>query len=490
MQERGTVKHRAFFSRLRFLFAQAAYDLGTGLLFRPLVITVALAVTAVILLNAESAHEDLLRAASRHNWLLIGDAGAAQIVLGTIAASTMTVVAVVFSVIVMALTLASTQFSPRILRGLMKDRAGQNTMGIFVGTFIYSLLALGSIRGGPDPFVPSMASGLAMILGLACLLQLLYFIHHISEAIQVNTIVDAIAGDTEKIVEASFPERDAEREGADAAPAERSAEESGRGKVLEVRAEGPGYIQLIDYPSLEELARAGSCSLHIPCAPGDFVVKGEVLARLSCEEPAAPEDLADPVREAFDIGRIRTMQQDVAFGIRQIVDIGLKAISPAVNDPSTAVTCIDHLGRIMSLVARRGDPRSVLRDSKGRCLLVHKVRNFETLLDLSFNQIRQYGKRDIAVALRTLKALITIASATDEPDRLKALERHARVLHDEVRGSFHPEDMKEFEARLSRLEELIERPGSSPAGIPRGRPDEPREAQGKVEGSLPEKGGP
>ncbi len=413
--------------RFNFRWRQLVHDLGTGLLFRPAVFTVGLAVTGLILVELERT--GTLARWEAGGWFFRNDPGSAQAVLGAIAGSMMAVVSIVYSVLVVALSLASVQFSPRILGSFVRDRVSQRTLGVFIGTFTYCLLVMRSISSEP-PWVPTWAVAFGFLLGLTCLGFLIYFIHHIATGIQVNHIVDRICVETEAVIDEVYPQG-----GSFAAPSLPEAAAS-------VVADRAGYLQLVDHAGLVELARRGRIAIHVTVEPGDFVVRGEELARIVGADvpPASARACAD----TFDLGPVRTMQQDVAFGLRQLVDVALKAISPAVNDPSTATICIDRLGSLLSEIARRRPGARVIRDGE-TTLVVAPQPVFSELADLAFNQLRQYGRGDLAVSIRLIRALEMAArSVPDAADRAY-LARHAELVRDGLSPTFLPDDRARFD---------------------------------------------
>ena len=223
---------------LRFLSRQIGYDLRSGLLFRPALLIAALAALALVGPSLE------VRLAPEASAWLATEPGAAQVVLSTVAGSMMTVVSVVYSILLVALSLASMQFSTRILAGMMRDRVSQNTLGLFVGTFVYCLLLLRAVHGDPAPFVPGVSLTFALVLALASLGGLVFFIHHIIRSIQANHLVERIATETEAVIDAVFPER----LGPGEVPAEHPVPEPPPG-AIPVRAVASGYVQLIDVDS-------------------------------------------------------------------------------------------------------------------------------------------------------------------------------------------------------------------------------------------------
>ena len=442
---------------LRFLLRRLSYDLGKGLLARPGAVTTAYALLAVGMVLAERAMPELTALASRAAWIRHEDVAASQLILATIAGSMMTTVAVVFSVLIMALSLASLQFSPRILTSFMGDKPTQNTLGVFMGTFVYCLLVLRTVQGGPEPFVPAASVSLAMALAVGALAWLVYFIHHIAHAIHANHIVDRIADETLQVIDEEFPEAVGR---ADSHPEDTGAPAPAPPGAFRVDATASGYVQLCNRERLLELAREHELTIYQEHGVGEFVVQGNPLVSIVSKVPLSDE-IREVCSECFDLGETRTLQQDFQFGIRQIVDMALKAISPAINDPSTANTCLDHLARILCHLARRRILPLEMRDPEsGRLLMVRHASTFRGSIDLAFNQLRQYGRGDMAVALRMVRALTEVALATDHPPHQQRALHHARLLEEGLHPNFVADDLEELKARLAALRALI---GRAPA---------------------------
>jgi uncharacterized membrane protein len=427
-------------SRARFHARQVAYDLTSGLFFRPALIILGLSAVAVAITVTIGSQRGIA-------WLFPGEPSAAQVVLGTIASSMMTVVSVVYSILLVALSLASMQFSTRILRRFVSDKTSQVTLGLFVGTFVYCLLLLRVVHGGEDPVVPALGVGLAILLAVVSMGQLVYFIHHIVRFIQANHLVDGIASEAEEVIDAVFPERAAAERGLPA-----GWEALPR---WEVPARASGYVQLVDVEELASVARAAGGVVAVRVGVGHFATEGIPCATLHApKEP--PPDVREVIADSFDIGPVRTMQDDAEWGIRQIVDIALKAISPAVNDPSTAATCIDHLGRLLVRAARRTEPVGVAGvgpDGIGR--VVSEPSSLASLIDLGFTQIRQYGRADMAVTLRLLRVLEHVANSTRSQEALARVGVHAKLVLLAATAHFPEEDRAEMHARSAAIETAL-----------------------------------
>jgi uncharacterized membrane protein len=427
------------------LFRSVLYALRGGFLLRPFVIALTLGTVGAVLSSLEEKFPAISTFVPEVLFPSRADPQIAQAVLSDIATSIMTVVSIVFAILLMTLTLASTQFSPRILIGFVRDRVTQWTLGVFLGTFSYCIATLPAARSAPVPFVPVATVTGAMLLVPACVGWLIYFIHHISHAISVNHIVDRIRRETELVIDQLMPER--------RRPVLTHASLGDFPEPLDfaVASRQTGYIRFIDIKRLRLLARAYRICVRVERRIGHFVPEGVTLLAVSHGERIT-QDCTIALLAAIDIGPVRTLQQDIEFGIVQIVDIGLKAISPAVNDPTTAISCVDQLSSIVIRWLGRAPPASGFYDPPYVLRLVVPWIGVDGLLDLAFEQLRHYAESDAAVSLRLMRALCDIASTVDDPDIREILhDRGARVTAG-CSGKLHDEDLKRLHGRLSLLE--------------------------------------
>ena len=439
---------------LPLAFRNLAYNLRGGFLVRPLIIALALGLTGALL----SALEEAVPAVNA--WVPVilfpshADPQVAQVILAGIAAAMMTVVSIVFAILLMTLTLASMQFSPRIIVSFSQDRVTQQTLGIFLGTFTYCVAALPAAHTLPRPFEPVLCVLGAMLLSLMCVGWLLYFIHHISQAISVNHIVDRIAQETEDIIDQTMPRpRQADRLPDEALyDSDLPAWGAREAPLLSTSS---GYVRYIDTRQLVAAARAAGVSVQVLRRVGHFVPEGVPLLLVSKGDKLS-EAGATEMRTAFEIGPTRTLQQDVEYGILQIVDIALKAISPAVNDPSTAIGCVDQLSRILIRFGAREPAESRLFDPPGFLRVMLPWLTFDRLVDSSFGQIRLYAKADVAVSLRMLRALSDLAATLPDAERRRVLTARARRIVAGCAEVLGEDEMGELRARLAVLEEMEE----------------------------------
>jgi len=433
------------------------YNLRGGFLIRPLTIALALGGAGAFLTWLEETFPAAGAWVPTALFPSHADPQVAQVILAGIAASIMTVVSIVFAILLMTLTLASMQFSPRIIVSFSRDHVTQWTLGIFLGTFSYCMAALPAARSLPHPFAPVATVLGAMVLALVCVGWLLFFIHHISQAISVNHIVDRIAEETEAVIDELMPLPHRPNGLQAAEPLRPSPVE------LAVASEVSGYIRFIDTRRLVSLAKHYHVSIRVLRRVGHFVPEGIPLMMVSKGNRLPPEGIAELVA-AFDIGPTRTLQQDVEFGVLQIVDSALKAISPAVNDPTTAITCIDQLSRILIRFAYREPPEDLLYDPPGIVRASIEWIHFRRLVEAAFEQIRMYSKTDVAVSLRLLRALGDIAAATPDAEFRRILvERGMRVVAG-CAEKLGAEELRGLRTRQAELESATGIRMPAPAG--------------------------
>jgi len=433
------------------------YNLRGGFLIRPLIIALALGSAGAFLSWLEETFPAVSGWVPAALFPSHADPQVAQVILAGIAASIMTVVSIVFAILLMTLTLASMQFSPRIIVSFSRDHVTQWTLGIFLGTFTYCMAALPAARSLPRPFAPVATVLGAMALALVCVGWLLFFIHHISQAISVNHIVDRIADETEAVIDELMP--------LPHRPNGLPAAEPLRPSPLELAVAGDvsGYIRFIDTRRLVAFAKHYHVSIRVLRRVGHFVPAGIPLMMVSKGNRLPPEAIAELVA-VFDIGPTRTLQQDVEFGVLQIVDIALKAISPAVNDPTTAITCIDQLSRILIRFASRETPEDLLYDPPGIVRASIEWIHFPRLLEAAFEQIRMYAKTDVAVSLRLLRALGDIAASTPDAEFRRTLMEYGMRVVAGCAEKLGEEELRGLRARQAEMESVTGIGVSAPPG--------------------------
>jgi uncharacterized membrane protein len=422
--------------------------------FVPSLITLAAIALAFGLIEAES----LVAGETLSKWPRLFGAGAegSRGMLEAIAGSAITVAGVAFSITVVTLTLASNQYSPRILRNFMRDHANQVVLGVFVGVFTYCLIVLRTIRGGDDSFVPSLAVLGGFILALAGVGVLIFFIHHIASTIQAATIIASICEETTEAIDHLFPEELGH--GEDEEESEEPERRLAPGAWRPVPAANTGYVQNVDNEALLRSARELHTVIRMERGIGEFVVEGAPLVSLAPSLGFGVGPNREAVRrlnKTYVINRYRTVEQDAGFGVRQIVDIALKALSPGINDTTTAVMCVDYLNAILARLARRRIP-SRHRFDDGELRVIARGPTFETMLGAAFDQIRRNSEGKVAVIERMLDGLEILAGETRGAGRRRALWRQLEMITEMAGRAVSPQhDRLAIKERGDRVAERL-----------------------------------
>ncbi len=430
-------------------FRQLWSNLRSSLWFLPLLIVAASVVLAVVLIEADSSGSGRLLA----EWPRLFGAGAAGArgMLSTIAGSMISVVGVTFSMTLVALAMASSQYTSRILRNFMSSRITQGVLGIFAGIFTYCLIVLRAIRGGDEgAFVPQLAAFFGFVLAVGGVGVLIFFIHHVASSIQASSIVASVAHETVQAIDRLFPKQLGNGP-AEADDYRASFPLTGRPWQI-IPAKTSGYIQSVNSAVLLRIAKQQTTIVRMERGIGEFVVQDTPLVSLGLEGPQDAET-TDALQDAFSLSYHRTLEQDAAFGIRQLVDVALKALSPGINDTTTAVTCIDYLTMILSRLAPRDIPASHRHDD-GALRVIAIGPSFESILGEAFDQIRESAKGNLGIMLRLLGAFQTIASLTTNPERRQALHEQVESIAElAVRTIDSPHDRACFDHRLRQVRE-------------------------------------
>ena len=444
--------------------------LTSSLWFIPSTMVAASVLLAVALVEV-SANVDAEVLAGVPRLFGAGAAGSRDM-LSTIAGSVITVAGVTFSITIAALALASAQYTPRVLRTFMGDRANQVVLGTFVGVYTYCLVVLRTIRGGDEgTFIPSIAVLGGFLLALVSVGVLIFFIHHIASALQASTILDRVRHATEDAIAELFPDEvgDAVDEDADAAEAARLGADM-LWQIIPTRR--TGYVQSVDADGLMELAREQGIVLRMERAVGGFVTAGMPLLTVAAvsrgrhdRSPhggSVTEDLVDAANTLFTINAHRTVEQDAAFGILQISDIALKALSPGINDTTTAVTCVDHLGALLArLAGRRIAPRA--RGEGDHLRVIATGPTFAGLVSLALDDIRRNAESNVTVLGRLFDAIETTSRFTRNPARRRVLAAQVDLLAEAIERSVRaPSDRASLAARARDLTLVLRNERSTP----------------------------
>ena len=407
-------------------------DLRERLWFWPVLLGLLAAIAAEALVRVDRALGDRDATPS---WVFGGTAAAARSVLSTIASATMTVLGVTLSITLAVLALTGQGYSPRSIRRFTRDRLVQAVIGTFVGTFVFALVALRMVRVDE---VPGITVTVAVLLAVVALGLLIAFFHHMATEIQVESLIDAVWDETRSSIARTLPGRGGELPDAPDGP-----------PAAEVRTGRSGRIRAIDDLRLAELARTEGLTVVVLTAPGEFVTEGEVVAHL---HGPASADHARRTRDAIAVGTRRTLTQDVAFGIDQLTDIALRALSPGISDPTTAEEAILRSADLLRRISDRGLGECVVED--GRVLVLRRRPTWDDLVGRAFDQIAAAAEAqaDGATALVLIDALSRVVAGTDDPARVEALRRRVRRVRDGARRALpEPSDVTRIEEATAGL---------------------------------------
>lgn len=410
-------------------------DLRTTFWLVPTVLVVLCVLAAFIAVHADRASwtPEFLKPA-----LYEGAETGARTLLGAIATSAIGVTGTLFSITIAALTLASSQMGPRLLDNFTRDRGNQVVLGVFLGAFSYCLVVLRQVHGGEDDlFVPHLAMAGAMILALTCVGLLVYYVHHMSSRINIDTVIDLVRQDFFR----SIDRLGEIKEGASEPLPHPDFDWDEAELICDPRN---GYLQQLDEDSLASWAQARGARVRLLVRPGDFIVAGGCVALV---HPKGAEGARDTVRQAMALGSRRALGDDLEYSARQLVEVAVRALSPGVNDPITAVAVLDQMGAALCRVVDRRFPEPfMVRD--GRVVLQRSVTDYAGLVGVMLDMIRQNGSDAPAVLIHMLEVLTLVAEQEREPERLKVLAAHVDKAVADARLRFgNPSDMKDLMAR-------------------------------------------
>ncbi|RYG47299.1 DUF2254 domain-containing protein [bacterium] len=391
------IRLQAFWEKLR-----------TNYWFVPAVMSVvAIALSFVLVGWDRTLRDDMVR---ELGWVYSGGPEGARGVLSTIASSVIGVAGTTFSITIAVLSLATGQYGPRLLRGFMRDRGNQIVLGTFTSTFLYCLLVLRTVRGtDADTYVPHLSVTFAVLLAIANMGVLIYFVNHVAESIQVSRIIEKVGNEVDASIERLFPEEIGSPQGGTSLPA---------GSSETVRSEESGYVVSVDEESLLRTAAKYDLVLKLVARPGDHVIFGMPLVSVW---PGAGEH-ENALRGAYALSRTRTAFQDAEFALMELAEIGVRALSPGTNDPFTAIACLDRLAASMCRLAERKRPSAFRRDDEGRLRVVAEPYPYGRLVAAAFGHIRHAAMGQPAVLERLRITLDLVRSRAEDASLMTALD--------------------------------------------------------------------
>jgi len=433
-------------------------NIQASLWFIPTMFVVAALVLSSVLLEVDAVVQ--VRASGLVRWLVSGTADAARGVLAVIAGSLITAISIAFSITIVAIQQTSAQFSPRVLRTFTADRGNQLVLGAYMGTFIYALLVMRQIRDSIDDassFVPALSLTTALIFALICLGLLIYFIHHISQLLQVSVIIDHVHRELIQELDQLYP-TGMDKGLIDAEPVMGHPEQfihEAQPRYLHSTREG--FLRSVDDHTLVKGSDGAATWILIQTQVGDYVPYHGVLAIIA-PDATLDENQLDQLREAFVLDIDRTIHQDPLFGIRQLVDIALKALSPAINDPTTAEYCLSHLGDTLGRLCRRPFPSNERIGVRGGTRYIFSRPTWEQFVEAAFAQIRRQAADNFHVTTYLVRVLQELAHCLPPGERGAAIQRELdgiRYVLD--RGQFSPVDTATLRPLVEEAEAALRR---------------------------------
>lgn len=401
---------------------------------------------------------------SKHHlpeWVLT-TADTARTTLSAMAGAMIAVTGTVFSITIVTLSLTSQQFGPRLLRRFMYDLTTQITLGVFLSTGFYCLLMLRVVESKETLTAPHLSVVTAVGLTVLSMGMLIVFIHHIAMLIQAPNVVAAVADDLDDAILRLFPEKIGESLNESEAnledrPEFRSLEEI---EPLVIRSTQDGYVQAIDGNGLIDLAKEKDLIIRLDAQPGQFVSTGSPLAEIwPVGKQDSSEDMVDsltgPLNETFITGVRRTPRQDLNCAVEELVEVAVRSLSPGINDPITAMNCIDYLGAALGRLAERKLPGSYRCDAEGRLRVIAQPVSFSDVLDAAFNQIRQYGRESVAVIIRLLETLTSVADHLVRDEDRTAVEHHGKMIAQTAEAIPQPYDRDAIDQRYAALAKAL-----------------------------------
>jgi len=337
----------------------------------------------------------------------------------------------------------------------MADRFNQIVLGAFIATFIYSLIVLRTIQdSGAGIFIPRVAISVSIALVLASFGLLIYFFHHVATSIHPDNVIDSVYHQLVTSINRFFP-------GEFDNPPEKEEERQEAGLNFDngaslIRSTKSGYLRFLDEDRLLSLARENDVVIKVHYRPGNFVFAGTPLISVSPGKDFDP-DTEDSVQSAFFLGSSRTPENDIEFSIHQFVEVALRALSPGINDPYTAISCIDRLGASLCAMNEKRFPTPSQFDDQGKLRLILNVVDYDGILDAAFNQIRQYGRGNVDINIRLLEILHVAAMTTRDKKRYASIKRHGEMIYRACSEAIpEKDDRKDVDERFKTLLSQLE----------------------------------
>ncbi len=391
-------------------------------------------------------------------FLYFNNSQSIRALLSVSAGSVLGVAGVSFSITIASLTLASQQFGPRLLNNFMLDRFNQTILGIFIGTFWYCILML-QFTSSMDlekttPFISMIG---VLILVVINLLALVFFIHHIAVSIQADSVIAEVSTTLKSQIESLFPEPYEQTDDLPEVTVPENINNQFEQDGQIICSDKSGYLQAIDIAGLIKFITEEDIALNIQIKPGDFIIEGNAMGQYLAKQEAV-ETVNEKVHNYFIIGSKSTAEQDPEYAIRQLVEVAVRALSPGINDPFTAISCINRLGDNIAFIINRKFPVEDHFDDTGKLRLRIKPVTFNGIVETSFNQIRQHGRSDIAVIIHLLQTLLRLSKLIVSSNQAKALKTQADALYSSCDRSLNTDkDQHDLKNVYNKIKKILEK---------------------------------
>lgn len=404
--------------------------------------------------------DDYVQTQERYSWSwLTTTATSSRAMLSTMAGAMVTVTGVVFSITMLTLAQTSSQYGSRLLRSVLQSNVTQFTLGVFLSTTVFCFVVLRNVRefGDADSreaFVPHISTLASLVLGLISLIVFIYFVHQVSRAIEAQTIVRVVSNELLSAIDRLFPQKIGEEPEEDDPTDIRFLNMP----LRVIRSDKLGYLQSINGESLLEYATEHDLVLHVGYMPGQFVYKDSILCAIHTgNHENLPTNFDQIINDCFILGNRRTPRQDIECPINELVEVAVRALSPGINDPFTALSCVDHLCNALIQLVQRKQAPDVRADESGAVRLYLDSSDIHAMINTSFNQIRQYAGGAPAILIRIVEGLTEIAKFTTDSKTLSTLERHCNMLSRTCEATVpEAEDCQDFQKRVDQFHRVLE----------------------------------
>lgn len=433
---------------MRALLGRVWERLHASYWFVPMLMVLGIAALGVFAVRLDRAYETT--AMTGLSLLYGGSADGAQQLLATLAGAMITTAAMAFSVLIVVLSLASQQFGPRLLRNFMADLGNQLVLGLFISTYVYCVIALSRVYTGQEGggFVPRIATTFALLLGVVSFATLIYFVHHMATSVRVDHIVERVSQELRDEIESLYP-GELGQESEDGAEGATPPPEESRENTRSISVGESGYVETIDLESLMKLATENDLLVRLLKRPGNYLVS---RAEVMLVQPGSRvnDRIARKLAATVSVSKYRTPTQDVEFSVSQLVEVAVRALSPSINDPFTAITCVDELGEALLRLAQRPMPSPLRYDKHKKVRVIAHAYTFSGISKAMYAQIRQASHGNVAVSMRLLESIGSLGPFLRRDTDRDDLLHHAEMIRNQVlRETAEPSDLGDLERRYA-----------------------------------------